>query len=172
MGLLKIRTYPDPVLRERAEPIHRIDGFIKKLAKDMAETMYAAPGIGLAANQVGVPKRLIVLDLREREGQGGLVVLLNPEIIKASGSLRHEEGCLSIPGFYAKVNRYSDVVVKGQNLEGEDIEINATGLLAVVLQHEIDHLEGRLFIDRLGPVGKELFRRKWRKLRETEDAVQ
>lgn len=166
MAVLKIRTYPDPVLHQKAEPVEDIDKSIKKLAKDMADTMYAAPGIGLAANQVGVLKRIIVLDLQDRDGQRGLITLINPEIIQASGSIKHEEGCLSVPGFYAKVNRFGHVIVKGKNLDGETVELDATGLLAVVLQHEIDHLDGLLFVDRLGPVGRELFKRKWKKHRE------
>lgn len=171
MTILKIRVYPDPVLRERAEPVKFIDGSIRKLARDMADTMYAAPGIGLAANQVGITKRIIVVDLQDRDGRRGLITLINPEIIQASGSVKHEEGCLSVPGFFAKVCRFDRVVVKAQDLKGETVELDATGLLAVVLQHEIDHLDGRLFVDRLGPVGKELFKRKWKKRQEEQHAI-
>ncbi|MEJ5300740.1 MAG: peptide deformylase [Thermodesulforhabdaceae bacterium] len=171
MAILRICTYPDPVLREKAQPINQIDRAIRKLADDMAETMYAAPGIGLAANQVGIPRRLIVLDLQERDGHSGLIVLVNPEIVQASGSIRHEEGCLSVPGFYAKVTRFGRVLVRGLNLDGKTVEIDAQGLLAVALQHEIDHLDGRLFVDHLGPVGRELFKRKWKKRQESEHAV-
>jgi len=171
MAILRICTYPDPVLREKAQPISQIDRAVRKLADDMAETMYAAPGIGLAANQVGIPKRLIVLDLQDREGQRGLIVLVNPEIVQASGSIKHEEGCLSVPGFYAKVSRFGRVLVRGLNLDGKMVEIDAQGLLAVALQHEIDHLDGKLFVDRLGPVGRELFKRKWKKRQEAEHAV-
>lgn len=171
MAILQIRTYPDRVLREQAEPIDRVDRSVRKLADDMAETMYAAPGIGLAANQVGILKRIIVLDLQEREGCSGLIVLINPEVIKTSGSIKHEEGCLSVPGFFAKVTRPGYVVVRGQNLNGKTVEIEATGLLAVALQHEIDHLNGRLFVDHLGSVGRELFKRKWKKRQEAEHAA-
>lgn len=171
MTILRIKVYPDPVLRERAEPVKFIDGSIRKLARDMADTMYAAPGIGLAANQVGVTKRIIVVDLQDRDGQRGLITLINPEIIQASGSVKHEEGCLSVPGFFAKVGRFDRVVVRAQDLKGETVELDATGLLAVVLQHEIDHLDGRLFVDRLGPVGKELFKRKWKKRQEEQHAI-
>ncbi|MGC8719350.1 MAG: peptide deformylase [Thermodesulforhabdaceae bacterium] len=171
MAILQIRIYPDPVLREQAQPIEKIDRYVRKLADDMADTMYAAPGIGLAANQVGILKRIIVLDLQEREGQKGLIVLVNPEIVRTSGSIRYEEGCLSVPGFFAKVTRPANVVVRGQNLDGKTVEIEATGLLAIALQHEIDHLNGRLFVDYLGPVSKELFKRKWAKRQEVEHAA-
>ncbi len=169
MAILKIFKYPDPVLRDKAKPVERIDSSIRKLAEDMAETMYNAPGIGLAANQVGELKRIIVVDLQNREENhsSGLIVLINPEIIETSGLIKCEEGCLSVPGFYSKVKRHERIVVQGKNLDGKLVKIDAQGLLSVALQHEIDHLDGILFIDRLGPVGRELFKRKWKKAHES-----
>lgn len=165
MALLRIRTYPDAVLKQRAHPVQSVDASLRKLIDDMAETMYNAPGIGLAANQVGDLRRVIVLDLQRPEIQQGLIALVNPVIIHAEGRTKYEEGCLSVPGYYAKVKRYEKVRVKGLNPDGKEIIIDADGLLAIVLQHEIDHLDGYLFVDRLGPVARELFLRRWKKNR-------
>jgi peptide deformylase len=134
------------------------------LAEDMAETMYAAPGVGLAAPQVGVSERLIVLDVRNREGTTGLITLINPEIIEAEGQVVEEEGCLSLPGITENVPRAVRIVVKGHDLDEREREIEAEGLLAVVLQHEIDHLEGILFIDRISRLKRGIIQRKIRKL--------
>lgn len=163
MALLNICVYPDPVLREKARPIDAVDGAVRKLIDDMAETMYNAPGIGLAANQVGRPVRLIVVDLQREDDPHGLIVLVNPEIIQASGELVWEEGCLSVPEFFAEVHRHENVVVRGLNADGKPVVIHADGLLAVALQHEIDHLNGRLFIDHLNPIKRDIFKRKWKK---------
>ncbi len=163
MAVLDICVYPDPVLREKARPVDIVDGAVRKLMDDMAETMYNAPGIGLAANQVGRPVRLIVVDLQREEDPHGLIMLVNPEIIEASGELIWEEGCLSVPEFFAQVQRHENVVVRGLNADGKPVEIRADGLLAVVLQHEIDHLNGRLFIDHLNPIKRDMFKRKWKK---------
>ena len=130
----------------------------------MAETMYAAPGVGLAAPQVGVSERLIVLDVRNREGTTGLITLINPEIIEAEGQVVEEEGCLSLPGITENVPRAVRIVVKGHDLDEREREIEAEGLLAVVLQHEIDHLEGILFIDRISRLKRGIIQRKIRKL--------
>jgi peptide deformylase len=134
------------------------------LAEDMAETMYAAPGVGLAAPQVGVSERLIVVDVRNREGTAGLITLINPEIIEAEGRVVEEEGCLSLPGITENVPRAVRIVVKGHDLDEREREIEAEGLLAVVLQHEIDHLEGILFIDRISRLKRGIIQRKIRKL--------
>jgi peptide deformylase len=134
------------------------------LAEDMAETMYAAPGVGLAAPQVGVSERLIVLDVRNKEGATGLITLINPEIIEAEGRVVEEEGCLSLPGITENVARAERVLVRGHDLEEREREIEAEGLLAVALQHEIDHLEGILFIDRLSRLKRGIIQRKIRKL--------
>lgn len=163
MACLPICTYPDPILRRKAEPVATIDREIRKLIDEMAETMYSAPGIGLAANQVGKRQRLLVVDLQRPEYDQGLVVLINPRIVAASGETTYEEGCLSVPEFFSNVKRYDQVTVQAQDKDGKPVEISASGLLAVVLQHEIDHLDGRLFIDHLGTITRELFKRKWKK---------
>ncbi len=163
MALLNICVYPDPVLREKARPIGMVDAAVRRLIDDMAETMYDAPGIGLAANQVGKPLRVIVIDLQREEDPHGLIVLVNPEIVQASGELVWEEGCLSVPEFFAEVHRHEKVTVRGLNADGKPVEIQADGLLAVALQHEIDHLNGRLFIDHLNPIKRDIFKRKWKK---------
>jgi peptide deformylase len=170
MSLLSICKYPDPVLRHKAKPIDTVDGEIGKLIDDMVETMYQAPGIGLAANQVGRPLRLVVIDLQRPECGHGLIVLVNPEIVSAQGEVTFEEGCLSVPEFFADVKRYEEVTVRALDREEKPVEITASGLLAVVLQHEVDHLEGRLFVDKLGPVSREIFKRKWKK-RQLKEAV-
>ncbi|MBP8644872.1 MAG: peptide deformylase, partial [Syntrophobacteraceae bacterium] len=126
-------------------------------------TMYQAPGIGLAANQVGQPLRILVVDLQKPEDNHGLIVLINPRILEARGEITYEEGCLSVPDYYAPVKRYGDIRVQGLNEDMKPVEIQASGLLAVVLQHEMDHLDGKLFIDRLGPISRDIFKRKWKK---------
>lgn len=147
MALLNILRYPDPRLYKVAKPITQVDDRIRKLAKDMAETMYAAPGIGLAATQVDVHERLIVIDVSEDKSQ--LLVLINPEIISRDGEQEGEEGCLSVPGIYDKVIRAERVKVKALNQDGVAFTLEADDLLAVCLQHEIDHLNGKVFVDYL-----------------------
>jgi peptide deformylase len=164
MPVAKIRTYPDPILQVKAAEIENIDGRVVDLAEDMAETMYAAPGVGLAAPQVGVSERLIVVDVRNTEGTKGLITLINPEIIEAEGRVVEEEGCLSLPGITENVSRAERVVVRGHDLNEQEQEIEAAGLLAVALQHEIDHLEGILFIDRISRLKRGIIQRKMRKL--------
>lgn len=150
MALLPILHYPDPRLKKRAEPVTEVDESIGRLAADMAETMYAAPGIGLAATQVDVHKRVIVIDVTE--DRSGLTVLINPEILEKDGECVSEEGCLSVPGIYDKVTRAERVKVRALNLEGETVEFEAEGLLAVCIQHEIDHLDGKVFVEYLSPL--------------------
>lgn len=162
MALLPICTYPDPVLRLRAEPVEVIDEEIQHLIDDMAETMYHAPGVGLAANQIGRPIRIVVIDT-QKDDEDGLIALINPELVEGHGETTFEEGCLSVPEFYSNVKRHEEVVVCGLNRAGEKVEINADGLLAIVLQHEIDHLDGKLFIDRISPIARDIFKRKWKK---------
>ncbi len=149
MAVLEILTFPHPVLRQRARKVERIDETIHRLVEDMTETMYRAPGIGLAANQVGVPQRVIVVDLSAGERPDERLVVINPEIVCREGRLRMEEGCLSVPDLRDQVTRCSRVVVRGLDLEGREVEIEAEDLLAVAFQHEIDHLDGILFIDHL-----------------------
>lgn len=129
----------------------------------MAETMYKAPGIGLAANQIGKPLRILVIDIQKPDHEQGLIVLVNPQIVGAQGETTFEEGCLSVPEFFSNVKRFEEVTVRGFDKNEKAVEITANGLLAVALQHEIDHLEGRLFIDRIGPVARDVFKRKWKK---------
>lgn len=147
MALLPILRYPDPRLHTRAKPVATVDAGIKKLAADMAETMYAAPGIGLAATQVDVHQRLLVLDISEDKSQ--LQVFINPEILSCEGECSGEEGCLSVPGVYETVTRSERVKVRALNLDGQPFELAADGLLAVCLQHEIDHLDGKVFVEYL-----------------------
>ena len=163
MAILHICTYPEEILRQRAEPITEIDQEVVKLVDHMAETMYSAPGIGLAATQVGVAKQLLVADIAPRRPESELIVLINPEIVAAEGEVIFEEGCLSVPDYQAEVKRHEKITVRGLNLKGEEVEIEAEGLLAVVLQHEIDHLNGMLFIDRLSKLKRDLYKRKVRK---------
>lgn len=147
MALLPILHYPDPRLHTKAVPIAVVDDRIRTLAADMAETMYAAPGVGLAASQVNVHERLIVIDVSE--DKSGLMKLINPEIIERSGEQTCEEGCLSVPGIYDTVTRSDRVRVRALNEKGERIEFDADGLLAVCVQHEIDHLDGKVFVEYL-----------------------
>ena len=163
MAILHICTYPEEILRQRAEPITEIDEEVVKLVDHMTETMYSAPGIGLAATQVGVAKQVLVVDIAPRRPESELIVLINPEIVAAEGEVIFEEGCLSVPDYQAEVKRHEKITVRGLNLKGEEVEIEAEGLLAVVLQHEIDHLNGKLFIDRLSKLKRDLYKRKVRK---------
>ncbi len=150
MALLPILEFPDPRLRKVAAPVAAVTPEIRKLVRDMAETMYAAPGIGLAATQVDVHKRVIVMDVSEARDQ--LRVFINPELLRAEGEAEHEEGCLSVPGYYDKVTRAADIRVRALNEDGEPFELDADGMLAVCIQHEMDHLVGKVFVDHLSPL--------------------
>lgn len=158
-----ILTFPDPVLKQKAAPITVITDEIRQLARDMAETMYDAPGVGLAAPQIGVLQRLIVIDVAAKDEAPQLITAINPVIIEGEGEVYEEEGCLSVPDFSANVRRYETVVVKGLSLDGQERVWQADGLLAIAFQHEIDHLEGTLFVDRLSPLKRELFIKKAKK---------
>ncbi|MDA0191543.1 MAG: peptide deformylase [Proteobacteria bacterium] len=147
MALLPILRFPDPRLKKIASPVEKIDDGIRRLARDMAETMYEAPGIGLAATQVDVHRQVIVIDISE--ARDSLLVLVNPAIVARDGVQVCEEGCLSVPGIYDKVERAEHVTVRYLDLEGETRTIDADGLLAVCLQHEMDHLQGKVFVDHL-----------------------
>ena len=166
MALMQIYHYPEPVLAQKAEPITDIDDSIRQTAKDMIETMYAAPGIGLAAPQVGVSRRLIVLDCGGRDEESQLIVAINPEIIAAEGESFEEEGCLSVPGYYCKIKRNAEVTVRYLDLDGAEQSISADGLQAVALQHEIDHLNGVLFVDHLSSLKRSLFKKKYKRILE------
>jgi peptide deformylase len=158
MSLLPILRFPDPRLKRVAARVNQIDDGIRRLARDMAETMYEAPGIGLAATQVDIHLQLIVIDASETRDQ--LLTLINPEIMEQSGLQVCEEGCLSVPGIYDKVERAEHVVVRYQDLEGKEETVEAVGLLAVCLQHEIDHLQGRVFVEHLSQMKQLRIRNK------------
>lgn len=158
MSLLPILRFPDPRLKKVAARVDMIDDGIRRLAHDMAETMYEAPGIGLAATQVDVHARVIVVDASETRDQ--LLTLINPEILQQDGLQVCEEGCLSVPGVYDKVERAEHVVVRYQDLDGAEQTVDATGLLAVCLQHEIDHLQGRVFVEHLSQLKQLRIRNK------------
>jgi peptide deformylase len=161
MALLEIKKYPEKILKEKTAYIESIDRDIQCLINDMIETMNAARGVGLAANQVGVLKRLCVIDTREEKSP--LIILINPVILEKEGVEESEEGCLSVPGYLPVIKRAAKVSVKGLNREGKPVEIEATGLLARVLQHEIDHLDGLLIIDRISPIKREFFKKRYKK---------
>jgi len=164
MAILEIKEYGDPVLREKALPVKEITLEILNLIKDMAETMYTDSGVGFSAPQVGVSKRIIVID----EEKDGLIVLINPMIVKGEGEVVAEEGCLSVPGIYSQVKRSSKVTVKALNENGDPIEITKEGLTARALQHEIDHLDGILFIDRIGRMERQILLNKLKKKKRSD----
>ncbi len=164
MAVLPIKKLPDAVLRQQSREITEIDAELHKLIDDMAETMYAAPGLGLAAPQVGWLHRLIVFDVAHRDGGArDLKVIINPCITETEGELTHEEGCLSVADFSAEVRRHARVTVKGLDRKGKPIAITGEGLLAVVLQHEVDHLDGVLFIDRISRLKRSIYLRRLKK---------
>jgi len=161
-----ILTYPNPELKKKSAPVTIITEATRELARDMAETMYNAPGIGLAAPQIGVHQRLIVIDICGRDEKPELIIAINPVIIHSEGETYEEEGCLSVPKYAANVRRHTHVVVKGLDLEGNEQTWRADDLLAIAFQHEIDHLDGILFVDHLSPLKRDLFQRKYRRMAE------
>jgi len=161
MAKLDILTFPDPRLRNKAKPVARVDDQIRHIVDDMLETMYAAPGIGLAAIQVNIPLRILVIDLSESNDSP--LCLINPEILERSGEEQMDEGCLSVPGFYEPVTRAEQVRVRALDRDGQPIELDAGGLLAVCIQHEIDHLDGKLFVDYVSALKRQRIRRKLEK---------
>ncbi len=163
MSKLEILEFPDPRLRLTAKPVETFDAALKQLAEDMLETMYAAPGIGLAATQVNELKRLLVIDISEN--RDAPLVLVNPELLDARGTEVCQEGCLSFPGVYADVERKEWVHVKAQDVTGKSFEMETDGLLAVCIQHEMDHLVGKVFVDYLSPLKRSLLLRKMEKQR-------
>lgn len=166
MSVLEVLKVPDPRLRERAKDIVNIDDNIKKLAYDMIETMYASNGVGLAATQVGVPLRIIVIDVEQIDGEPKPIICINPEIIEGRDMVKNEEGCLSVPGYTAKVERFNFVKVRFKNLVDQYVHMEAEELLARAFQHEIDHLNGILFIDHLSKLKRELFLKRLKKSME------
>lgn len=169
MAVLPIRKYGDPVLREPARPVDKIDDELQILIDDMIETMYAAPGVGLAANQIGVPLRLMVIDLTVGEEEGQVHVFINPEIVSTEGEITEEEGCLSIPDFVEIVTRPEKLVVRYMERDGSEREMEAEGLMARAVCHEIDHLNGTMFVDYLRGLKKDRILRRIQKLMRTGD---
>jgi peptide deformylase len=163
MPIRPIVKYGHPVLHSPAEPVKEIDDSIRTLLADMVHTMYAAPGIGLAAPQVGVPLRVIVIDLSVGEDRSQLIQLVNPELVDKEGEQKEEEGCLSVPGYGGTPPRPARVRVKGLGPDGEERVYEGTELLARAFSHEIDHIDGRLFVDRLSPLKRDLLKRRLRK---------
>jgi peptide deformylase len=161
MPILDILRYPDPRLYKRAEPVAEVDESVRTLVANMAETMYAAPGMGLAATQVDVHKRIVVIDASERRDR--LLVLINPEIVAREGMQYCEEGCLSVPGIYEAVERAERVTVRALGLDGQSFTLAAEGMLAVCIQHELDHLEGKVFVDYLSRLKQQRIKAKLQK---------
>ncbi len=161
MAILEIKTLPDPILRKTAAKIDDITSEIVKLSKNMVDTMVAAHGAGLAANQVGVPVRLIVIDATLNTREKKPLVILNPEIVEAHDDIVGEEGCLSVPGFFEFVKRAGKVRARGMDIKGKTFDFECEGQFARAMQHEIDHLNGILFVDHLSPVKKNIFKKKY-----------
>lgn len=170
MALLPIKNCFDPVLRKQCQIIKNIDGELVTLSEDMIETTLAAPGVGLAANQIGIPWRLFVVNMGVETDKYNLITLINPEITAMEGSELGEEGCLSIPDMIAEVNRATQIEVKAIDLNGNDVRFEAKGYLARALQHEMDHLNGVLFWDSLGKVKRDIMKRKFKKKLKEQDA--
>jgi len=170
MALLPIKNCLDPVLRKQCQIIKNIDGELITLSEDMIETTLAAPGVGLAANQIGIPWRLFVVNMGVETDKYNLITLINPEITAMEGSELGEEGCLSIPDVIAEVNRATQIEVKAIDLNGNDVRFEAKGYLARALQHEMDHLNGVLFWDSLGKVKRDIMKRKFKKKLKEQDA--
>lgn len=168
----EILTYPNPELKKKSVPVTIINEATIELVRDMAETMYDAPGVGLAAPQIGVHQRIIVIDVAGKDEKPDLIVAINPVIVHAEGESYEEEGCLSVPKYAANVRRHARLVVKALNLRGEEVTYRAEGLLAVAFQHEIDHLDGILFVDHISPLKRDIFRKKYRRLAEDQDGDQ
>ena len=168
MSKLTILEFPDPRLRTKAQPVTVFDAALAQLVADMLETMYAAPGIGLAATQVNVHRQLLVLDVSEEKNAP--LTLVNPRIVSSEGGQTYQEGCLSVPGIFADVDRADRIVVEAQDVAGQPLRVEADGLLAMCIQHEMDHLQGKLFVDYLSPLKRELVRKKLEKQRRAAAA--
>ena len=163
-----ILTYPNPELKKKSVPVVVINDSVRDLVRDMAETMYHAPGVGLAAPQIGVHQRVIVIDVSCKDEIPDLIVAINPVIVHAEGEAYEEEGCLSVPNYAANVRRHAQVVVKALDLEGNERTWRADELLSIAFQHEIDHLDGILFVDHLSPLKRDLFKRRARRMAESD----
>jgi len=171
MAILDILILPNPILRKKCGPIIRIDQNVVKTARDMIETMYDAPGVGLAATQVGLNIQLAVIDANRKPDEYGKnpLILFNPKIIEKSGSIKHDEGCLSIPGAFEEITRAAKIKVSYTNEKGKETVVEATGLLAQALQHEIDHLNGILYIDHLSSLKRKLVKKKFKKFQDEKE---
>lgn len=169
MAIKKIITYPDAVLRKKVEPVTSFDESLKELARDLAETMYAAPGAGLAANQIGVSLSVVVIDASRKDEEKKPLILVNPEIVEKEGCQIDEEGCLSVIDLTAKVERFRKLMVRAQDLQGKTWEFTAEDFFARVIQHELDHLNGVLFIDRLSPLKRALYKKRLKKVLQAQD---
>ena len=167
MALLEILHFPDARLRLKAQPVSQVDDQVRQMVKDMFETMYQAPGIGLAATQVNIQLAIIVIDVSENKDEP--LCLINPKIIDSDGIEEMQEGCLSVPGFYENVTRAENVKIQALNESGETFELEADGLLAVCIQHEMDHLDGKLFVDYLSPLKRQRIKKKLVKLEKSGD---
>ncbi len=167
MALLDILIYPDQRLHAKARPVVQVDSRIQALISDMSETMYAAPGIGLAAPQVNVSERIIVIDISD--SKDSLLAMVNPQIVEAEGSAEEEEGCLSVPGIYAQVSRSEKIRVRALGKDGKSFELVAEGLLGVCIQHEIDHLDGKVFVDYLSRLKQDRIKKKMLKSYRSPD---
>ncbi len=164
MTILKIHTYPDPILRAKAEPITSFDQELESLSIDMAATMYDAPGIGLAANQVGLLKQIVVVDISQQEDEKNYITLINPKISNGEGIVTDEEGCLSAPECMGNVKRFQKIYVTARGIDGATLKFNAEDRFARIIQHEVDHLHGRLFIDYLSLLKRTMYKKKIKKM--------
>ncbi len=169
MAILEILKYPHPILKKRSQEVEKIDGEVKKLIESMRETMYQANGIGLAACQVGVSQRVIVLDVSPMDPDQEFFAMINPEIVSEEGEVEFEEGCLSVPECVEKVKRKERVWVRGISPEGKEIEVRGEGILAIALQHEIDHINGILILDRISRLKREVYRNRLKKAKKKEE---
>jgi len=164
MAIRTILTYPHPVLREKAKKITEFDDDLKQLATDMGETMYNAPGVGLAANQIGIARQIVVVDISREEDEKKFIVLVNPVISEGEGSVSGEEGCLSVLEYESKVKRFQKIRVTAQDLEGKELDFVAEDRFARIIQHEVDHLHGTLFIDRISRLKRSMYKKKLKKI--------
>ena len=163
MAIREVATYPQMTLRRKSGPVNEVNEEIKELIRDMRETMYASQGVGLAAPQVGINQKVIVVDVTPYEPDQKPFALINPRIVRSEGEVDSTEGCLSVPGLFETIKRKEQVTVRGLDEEGREVEIQAEGMLAICLQHEIDHLDGKTIVERLSPVKRDLVRKKLRK---------
>ena len=163
MAVLEIMTYPNATLTRRAEEVEKVDGKIRQLISDMVDTMYANEGVGLAAPQVGVSKRVIVVDARPFDPSTSLICMVNPEVVSEGGEVLHEEGCLSVPECVGGIKRREWIKIRGLDERGREIEVEGEGMLAIVLQHEIDHLNGRVVLDRMSRIKRDLYKKRLQK---------